>query len=171
MSLALDRGAYEEEPDPLRERLRAEAPRLRAFVARLTGRSGPDADDIAQEALTRAWRYRRSFDSLRELGPWLRAAAFRAFLDHRERADRAPGPLASEPAARLDDDVDSRDTVDLWLAVLSESERDVLVRFHRLQHSVAEIASDLGIPEGTVKSQLHRARRKIAERMRTEDTA
>jgi RNA polymerase sigma-70 factor (ECF subfamily) len=169
MSLALDGGAIEDGPERLRESLRAEAPKLRAFVARLFGRSDADADDVAQEALARAWRYRESFDSARDLGPWLRAAAFRVFLDHRDRTQRAPQALESEPVAPRDDALESRDALERWLSVLSAPERDVLLGFHRHQESVTDIAARLSMPEGTVKSHLHRARRKLADRVRKED--
>jgi len=40
----------------------------------------------------------------------------------------------------------------------------VLLRFHQREESVAEIASLLALPEGTVKSHLSRARHKLAQR-------
>src|SRR5262245_9612224 len=163
-SLAVDGGAIQREPESLRERLLAEAPGLRSFAARLFGRAGADADDVAQEALARAWRYRRKFDERRELGPWLRRAALRVFLDHQERARRAPEALDAEPIAPARDVVASRDELESWLAPLSETEREVLMRFHRRRESISEIAARLSMPEGTVKSHLHRARRKLAER-------
>jgi RNA polymerase sigma-70 factor (ECF subfamily) len=170
-SLAWNGGAIETRPDALRERLRAEAPKLRAFVARLLGKSDADADDVAQETLSRAWRYRKTFDAGKELGPWLRAAALRVFLDHRERSAKAPAALEADPVAPARDHVASRDTLAHWLAVLSPVERDVILGFHRMQESVTEIATRLSMPEGTVKSHLHRARRKLAERMKKEDLA
>jgi RNA polymerase sigma-70 factor (ECF subfamily) len=174
-SLAWDGGAIETRPDALRERLRAEAPKLRAFVAKLfgrrMGRSDADADDVAQETLSRAWRYRKTFDAGKELGPWLRAAALRVFLDHRERSAKAPAALEADPIAPARDQVATGDTLEHWLAVLSPVERDVILGFHRMQESVAEIATRLAMPEGTVKSHLHRARRKLAERMKREDLA
>jgi RNA polymerase sigma-70 factor (ECF subfamily) len=170
-SFALDGRTIEKRPDLLRERLRDEAPRLRAFVVRLFGRADADAEDVAQETLSKAWRYRAAFDAGRELGPWLRAAALRVFLDHRERKAREPEGLETEPAAPARDSVASRDALEHGLAVLSGIERDVLLRFHRGQESIAEISKRLSMPEGTVKSHLHRARRKLAERMSPEDLA
>ena len=169
MSLALGEGAIEDGSEPLRQRLRAEIPGLRSFAARLLGQAGADADDVAQDALARAWKYRRTFDPRREIGPWLRAAVLRAFLDHRARAARAPQAFEVEPAAPHRDLAASRDTLERWLAVLSAPERDVLLRFHRRHESTAEIAAHLAMPEGTVKSHLHRARRKLAERVRAEE--
>jgi RNA polymerase sigma-70 factor (ECF subfamily) len=51
------------------------------------------------------------------------------------------------------------------LARLSSLERALLLRFHAQGRSVHELAAELGLPEGTIKSHLHRARRKLAEDM------
>jgi RNA polymerase sigma-70 factor (ECF subfamily) len=153
----------------LEDRLLEELPRIRAFVAKLARGAGlaNEIDDMVQEVAARALRYRRAFDVERELSPWLHKAALRVFLDHRERSRREVASVhevqpvdASTPCeARLDD----REEIERLLAKLSAVERDVLTRFHARGESVREIAERLRLPEGTVKSHLHRARRKLAE--------
>jgi RNA polymerase sigma-70 factor (ECF subfamily) len=140
---------------------------MRAWLARLIPRN--DVDDLVQETLARAWRYRSTFDSGRELGPWLRSAALRVALDHRAREQRRPrtSELDVEPEERAalgsERQMEARDELDALLVRLEPVERDILLRFHRAGHSVADIASVLGLPVGTVKSHLHRARRKLAQ--------
>jgi len=157
---------------PLDVRISAEIPRLRAYVARLLGvrTTSPDAEDALQEVLARAWRYRASFEEQRALGPWLRSAALRVVLDRRaarERAPRAEELDPSEVPARASaDGASQREQVERMLEPLSPIEREVLLRFHQREESVAEIARVLALPEGTVKSHLWRARRRIAERGR-----
>jgi RNA polymerase sigma-70 factor (ECF subfamily) len=165
--IALADGAAEE--DPFAVSLAAETPRLRSYLARLIPRT--DVDDLVQETLTRAWRYRSGFDAGKEIGPWLRATGLRVALDHRARKQREPATagLEEEPAARPSYTGDEHEEVGALLARLDGTERDVLVRFHRLGHSIAEIANALGLPAGTVKSHLHRARRKLARDGRGED--
>jgi RNA polymerase sigma-70 factor (ECF subfamily) len=155
--------------DPFVHRLAAETPRLRSHAARLIARA--DVDDLVQETLARAWRYRTAFDADKELGPWLRATATRVAQDLRARRGRDPviGDLTEEPAARAPAAIEEHEHVDLLLARLESIERDVLVRFHRLGQSIAEIATALALPTGTVKSHLHRARRKLADAPRRED--
>lgn len=167
--------------------LEAERARLRAFAVGLCARDLHLAEDVVQEALARAWRYRGSFSAQRArgeghdrahdtpheatrespgdpaLGPWLRRIAFRCFCDLRER--RVPhrsleedAPAREVPVAQL------RDELDWALGGLSERERDIVLRFHGRRESVREIAAGLGMAEGTVKSHLHRARRKMAGR-------
>jgi RNA polymerase sigma-70 factor (ECF subfamily) len=150
--------------EPLEERLVGELPSLRAFLARLSGsaRRG-EVDDLVQETLARVLRLGRSYDPERPLGPWLRATALRVLIDQR----RAPGtvPLDAEVEERaLPDGLEGREGVERLLAALDGVERDVLARFHVRGEPIAAIAAELGLPEGTVKSHLHRARRKLAER-------
>jgi len=157
---------------PLEGRMSAEIPRLRAYVARLlgVGTSSPDAEDALQEVLARAWRYRASFEEERALGPWLRRAALRVVLDRRSARERAPQAVELDPAevpARARGDVAAqREQLERMLTPLSPIEREALLRFHARGESIAEIAAALALPEGTVKSHLWRARRRIAERGR-----
>ena len=162
--------AWSEEIDPdaaLDERLAAEIPRLRGFLGKLNGARGVDVDDLVQESLARALRYRESFDGRRALWPWLKRTAFRVFLDQR-RAARASGDQGDEAIAEVPawdrDGLAQREEVHRLLAALPAIEREVLLRFHRDGRSVREIAAERGIPEGTIKSHLHRARRRLAAR-------
>lgn len=144
--------------------LLAELPRLRGLLRRLAGATG-DVDDLVQEVWLRAQRYRASFDPDRSLQGWLATTAYRVFLDQRARDGRAPTPAgdASEAwLARPESDPAERERVELLLAALRPVERDVLLRFHRDRHTLAEIAQALRMPEGTVKSHLHRARARLA---------
>jgi len=152
--------------DSLEARLLAEIPHLRAFLRRLMGGLAPvDGEDVLQEVMSRALRYRDAFDRRRALRPWLRTTALRAWLDHRERRRREPvalGDREDELRAPMGDEMESAESVESLLRPLSAVERDVLVRFHRDDCSVREIAEALRMPEGTVKSHLHRARRRLA---------
>jgi RNA polymerase sigma-70 factor (ECF subfamily) len=154
----------------LEARLAAEAPGLRAYLRRVAGVGARSAelDDLAQAALERALRYRKSYDPARPLGAWLRTIALRVVLDQRAaRVRDAASAPSNELAAREDATVEHRDELARVLAPLSDVEREVLVRFHGRGETVEELALALRLPEGTVKSHLHRARRKLAERGRT----
>jgi RNA polymerase sigma-70 factor (ECF subfamily) len=151
-------------------RIEAELPALRRYVRRLAG-AGEDAEDLLQETLARALRSGRRFDpAVGTLAGWLRTTARNAWRDHAERRARRPealGPRDAElpaPEMAAADAHDEREELKRMLARLPETERDVLLRFHARGESVAEIATALGMPPGTVKSHLHRARRRLAER-------
>jgi RNA polymerase sigma-70 factor (ECF subfamily) len=83
----------------------------------------------------------------------------------RERSRRgtaAAAYLDAQPETTLDHRVERvRD----GLAALEPGQRDVLRRHYLESRSVAEIASELGIPEGTVKSRLHTARNQLRLRL------
>jgi RNA polymerase sigma-70 factor (ECF subfamily) len=156
-------------PPTLEARLSAEAPALRAFLRRIAGESAArqHVDDLAQETLARALRYRSAFDERRPVGAWLRGVALRVLIDHRARHARAPETFDSEghdPQAPAVDAFEQRDELERLLAPLARVEREVLLRFHTVGQSIEEIAAALAMPAGTVKSHLHRARRKLAER-------
>lgn len=138
-------------------------PELRAYVARLA--RGHEREDLVQEVASRALRSAQSHDASRPLGPWLKRTALRAWIDTRERGARSPR-LIEPPEVAIDSNelraIDVNEEVDHWLARLCGIEREVIERFHRHDQSLREISVALEMPEGTVKSHLHRARRKLA---------
>jgi RNA polymerase sigma factor (sigma-70 family) len=155
--------------DDFARRLATELPQVKAFVARLARGSKPpiEAEDLAQESAARALRYQGSFDAERPLGPWLRKCALRLFLDRRKELARDEdrraqlGRAVGSRESRADSSLEDRETLARCAARLSPRELDVLVRFHHRGQSLREIATALRLPEGTVKSHLHRGRAKL----------
>ncbi len=149
------------EPAELEARMAAEAPALRDWLRRACG---PEGDDVAQEALLRALRSRASFDPGRELGPWLRTIALHVLADLRRERARLETELDAStlPARDAADRLAEGEQLERALARLAPLERDIVLRFHGRGDSVREIARALHMPEGTVKSHLHRSRRKLA---------
>lgn len=149
---------------PFEHRIVDEMPALRAYLQRIAGRES--VEDLVQEVAARALKYGRSFDDDRDFGRWARGVALRVLIDQREKSQRAPLPLEHAPEApgRESERLDDRESIRAALRDLSSIERDVLVRFHAHEQSVREIAAALQMPEGTIKSHLHRARARLAER-------
>ena len=141
-----------------------EARHLSLIVARRVARQHEDAEDIAQEALLRAWRHRHRLRDQDAFRPWL------AQIVHREAARRyASGRPA--PTAELTEEVavDSYDPeavdvgidVNRAIAALDERERLLIRLRYEEDWTQPAIAGHLGMPEGTVKVMLHRARNKL----------
>lgn len=156
----------------LERRLASALPRLRAHLGRAVGASAAlEPDDLVQEVFARALRYRASFDEGRALWPWLRQLAQRTIADQLRSAERRPATLEElePPAPRAVNRNELAEEVTRVLALLTPPQRAVLVRFHQREQSVEQIARELGMPAGTVKSHLSRARRRLAGLPHPED--
>jgi RNA polymerase sigma factor (sigma-70 family) len=157
-----------QESDGFGAALAREAEPLRRWLRQLAGTHA--AEDLAQEALTRAWTYRQTRDALKPIGPWLRRIAFRVFLDARQRELKRREATehdfaATAAAAPVTAAAESASELEAHLSTLASHEREVLVRFHQRGESIERIAHDLRRPVGTIKSWLHRARAKLIARV------
>ena len=150
--------------DALQNQIVAHVPRLRAFLRKLSG-SAQDAEDLVQDTLERSLRYRQTFDGRGSLPGWLMKTAFRCYLDLRNRRHREPRSLedANLVIGPRPSPVEARDLVRHLLGRLSPIEQDIVLRFHHRQETLAEISQTLSMSLNTVKSHLHRARRKLTE--------
>ncbi len=123
-----------------------------------------EAEDIAQDALLRAWRRRSTLRDSERKVQWLativRNEAFRTHA--RVRPDPTSTIELSE-GAEDEQVLAAVESADLHeaLAGLSERDRQLLEMRYEEDLTQATIALRLGIPEGTVKVRLHRARNKL----------
>ncbi|QKJ19070.1 sigma-70 family RNA polymerase sigma factor [Microbacterium hominis] len=129
------------------------------YVVHLTGdRAG--ADDIVQETLLRAWRSDRILDQDPATArSWLFTVARHLVIDEvRSAHHRREIAVAETPDSETADATDvlfETMLIEEALAGLSDDHRGVIVRAYYGALTVAEIAAELGIPPGTVKSRLH----------------
>lgn len=159
------------DPEVFGELYRRHAPSVHGFVLR---RVGPEhADDVTAETFVTAFAIRRRFDLQRDSArPWLMGIAVKQ-VSRRWRAERARlAALAALEAAPVDRrgpdevvDAAFARRVDAGLAAalrgLKRGDRDVLLLVAWAELEYAEVAEALGIPIGTVRSRLHRARRVV----------
>jgi RNA polymerase sigma-70 factor, ECF subfamily len=138
------------------------APALWRYALRLTGDRNR-AEDVVQETLLRAWQHPEVVgDTERSARAWLFTVARNLIIDDSRSArarsevtslDKAPeGAGPDEVNAALD-----RMLIADALAQLSAEHRAVVCRSYYRGWTTAQIAADLGIAEGTVKSRLHYA--------------
>lgn len=168
---AVIREGASDQADAFDDRL-AESSPLAFRVAYSVLRQRQDAEDVAQEALVRAYR---KIGSLRDAGrfrAWLVRIAWRLALDLRRSGRRrevreqvfveTPRPGPDELAAQCE----FRER--LWVAIdaLPETLRLVVVLGSLEGHTMNELSRLLDLPEGTVKSRLHEARKRLAEALR-----
>jgi RNA polymerase sigma-70 factor (sigma-E family) len=136
--------------------------RLIQFAYGLTG-DPIEAQDMVQEAYTRAWQRWRRLRGYDDAEAWLRLVVSRLVTDRwrwlgvrRASASSERPPLPAEPP--------SEDTVLLVGALrnLPVSQRRALVLHYLLDRPVADIAAETGASVGTVKSWLSRGRSNMA---------
>ncbi|MDQ2584904.1 RNA polymerase sigma factor [Saccharothrix yanglingensis] len=133
-------------------------------VERYVGRmlDGPD-DDVVQEVWLAVFRGLPRLRRPERFAPWLFTIARRAIVnrlrDEYARPERVPGPEGRGPEGRDEaDDVLDREVVAEALGALPVREREVLMLFYLEDLSVEACAQVCGVPVGTVKSRLGRAR-------------
>jgi RNA polymerase sigma factor (sigma-70 family) len=154
------------DPDAVRAVYRAYGSLVYAVAFRVLGDRSL-CEEATQETFVKAWRAAASFDSSRELGPWLATIARRAAIDlHRREALRVTHPLV---AVATDDPVLAtvNACLEVWevrqaVSELPAAQRDIvrLQHFDGLAHE--QIAQRLGVPLGTVKSRSFRAHAHLA---------
>ncbi|MCC6661777.1 MAG: RNA polymerase sigma factor [Phycisphaerales bacterium] len=146
---------------------------LYAYILRISGR--PEvAEDIVQEAFVRALTHLDRFDTRFRFSTWIFTIAKRLYVNAAQRhkptystdlvgaARSVTGnPLA--PAAAAEEAGNLRDALQEALLGLPEDQREVVVLFHQLDWPISVIAQHMDMPEGTVKSHLHRGRRRLRE--------
>jgi RNA polymerase sigma-70 factor, ECF subfamily len=151
--------------------IRAHQASLYGYLLRMCARSDL-AEDMVQDAFVRVLANLDRFDPRFRFSTWLFTIGRRLLVNQlqklRPTADtdtlgRAPAGAAG-PDARAGQTEESshlHDALQRALLALPEVQREVLILFHQLDWPIALIAQHMDMPEGTVKSHLHRGRRKM----------
>lgn len=156
--------------DPFVRDLCALRPDLRARALRLT-RDDARAEDLVQDAIERALRFREQFQPGTNLKSWAQTIVFSLFITgwrRRRREREAVRSLAIDPCSWTAQEDTSACTLDLSPKVkraldeLPRAFRDVVMLVDVSERSYRDAADALGVPIGTVMSRLHRARKQLA---------
>jgi RNA polymerase sigma-70 factor (ECF subfamily) len=148
------------------EAFAAEFAALHRFLARRVGAS--TADELAAETSTVASRRWDRLDPERPVRPWLYGIAANLMRHHwrkERRMLRAYARTGLDPVLAEDKSVGDTRELAAALAELRRGEREILLLTAWAELTNAEIADALGLPVGTVKSRLSRAREKLRNRL------
>jgi RNA polymerase sigma-70 factor (ECF subfamily) len=131
-------------------------------------REPADAEDLAQEAFVRLWRALPLYDGRAAFSTWLYVIARNACLNEvRRRGLRPTTPLAedAEPVAGTSwaPPIDRRLDCETLVEALPEPQRLIVRLFYLEERSYEQVAAMLDMPINTVRSHLHRARKRLAE--------
>lgn len=152
--------------------IEAEIPHLRRY-ARALVREREAADDLVQDALERAWRKRFLWRPSGRLRSWLFRILYRLYLDRRPRLLRAHHNLIAlddirvQLSGHMASHSMSLHCQDVLRAIdeLSKEHRAILLLVAMEQPGYQEGAHMLGIPVGTYRSRLSRARKCLDDRL------
>lgn len=151
--------------------IRAHQASLYSYILRLSGR--PElSEDIVQDAFVRVLTNLNRFDPRFRFSTWLFTIAKRLLMNaaqkHRPVYDSdVVGAWSSKceepeaPTIKREMRTHARHAIDGALAELGEDQRQIIILFHQQEWPIAQIAAYMNMPEGTVKSHLHRGRRKM----------
>lgn len=137
---------------------------LRRFLLNLTSGNESLTDDLAQETFIKAWLAVRSFHGLSGFKTWLYRIAINEFSSYMRQAARYDATSIDNDWLQIPDSScevnagEARMDVATMLQFLPEKEKLVVLLFYLEELPVKEIVKITGMPEGTVKSHLSRAR-------------
>lgn len=142
---------------------------LRRFLFNLT--LGDDAltEDLAQETFIKAYMSLRSFRGLARFKTWLYRIAYNEFYSYQRR--QRESRFVDDGVPIVEDSItpmvatDARMDVEICLKALNETERTTVLLFYLEDLPIKKIVEITGMPEGTIKSHLSRAKQKMAQVM------
>ena len=136
------------------------------------GLSPADAEEAAQEAFLAAWKGLPRFRGDSRFSTWLYQLATHAAIDLIRREKKHQNNTDIEDAVLVDgaaspqetvEKQETADTVQAALQALSPQAREILLLRYQAELGYEEIATVLGLPNGTVKSRINRAKAQLKE--------
>lgn len=155
--------------DALEVLLRRHESSVFGLAYRMLG-SRADALDATQEVFVTVFRKASSFHHQSAFKTWLYRLTVNTCHDLGRKRVRTPSPMADRPeGSERPSDVETRLSVEAALQQLMTDQRAVVVMRDLYGMSYGEIAACTGVPVGTVKSRIARARLRLAELLAVPD--
>ena len=144
-------------------------PKLRRFLLNLTNGDEDLTDVLAQETFIKAYTGIRSFQGLSGFGTWLYRIAYNEFYSekrrrHEEHIDHI-GESMQQASTQSTSGTEAQIDVKTAMSQLNPVERTVITLFYIDDLPIKKIVSITNLPEGTVKSSIHRAKEKMRQVM------
>lgn len=150
--------------DAFESLVREHTPAVWAHAVRFFA-DGTVADDVVQEVWVKVLRTLETFDGRARFSTWLFRVTRNTCLDFVRRGSRVPVPsdvLEPPPVEDFADAVALSASLEAALASLPQEDRDALSAVSVFGLTYAEAGQALGVPVGTVKSRVFRARRMLS---------
>jgi RNA polymerase sigma factor (sigma-70 family) len=159
------------------ELVRRHQSQVRTVLRRLTRGDVALADDLAQETFILAWRNLRKFRFEARFSTWLYRIAFNAWQSEARRKRELlldlddESPIPGSDAFTEMPDIASRMDLERAMQCLSEGERAAITACYYADLSHEEAALALGLPLGTIKTHVLRAKVKLRARLEPKEDA
>jgi RNA polymerase sigma-70 factor (ECF subfamily) len=127
-----------------------------------------DARDCVQDGFISAWRAMERVRGDARFSTWMYRIVLRKAYDVIDRRKRHATPTDEVPGSTVEESIESRLDLEAALATLEPDFRAVAVACDVIGMSMEEAGEALGLPAGTVKSRLHRARARLAVELKDE---
>lgn len=170
-TLDIVRRAQSGDVDAFESLYRQHSGRVYALCLRLRAGDKTDATELLQDVFVKAWRRLETFRGDSAFSSWLHRMAVNTMLENaRSERRRTARVLSMEDTSRLpmaarSTGIDQRLEMEEAVASLPKGARLAFVLHDVEGYQHQEIAEQLGVSVGTVKAQLHRARRLLRERL------
>ena len=174
------RRAKQGDPSAFAELIESHQERLYRFLLRTTNQTEL-AEDAVQDAFIRVLRNIDRFDERYRFSTWLFTIARRLLLNSLQKkkplnaGDWLDAASSSVMAFSVDTEDESdrefaAEIIDGAMDALTPHQREIVILYHHKGRSVQQISDLLGMPEGTIKSHLHRARRRMRDWMSSSES-
>ena len=162
----LSQCALADNRDAFGQLVEAYQPRVRRFLLNLTMGDEMLTDDLAQETFIKAYVGIRSFKGMSAFGTWLYRIAYNEFYSHvRKHHEEHVDDMAriGKVSTAATDAIDASMTVQEALTRLNDNERVAVTLFYIEDQPLKQVAMIMQLPEGSVKSLIHRAKGKMKQ--------
>lgn len=139
---------------------------LRRFLFNLTLGNAALTDDLAQETFLKAYLSIKSFHGLSRFKTWLYRIAYNEYYSYMRKYSDIQQSYTSPPdseSLESSDEIDARIDIEESLKYLNDTERTIVLLFYLEDQPIKKIVEVTQLPEGTIKSHLHRAKNKLAK--------
>ncbi len=141
-------------------------PRVRRFLLNLTMGDEMLTDDLAQETFIKAYVGIRGFKGMSAFGTWLYRIAYNEFYNHtrKHHEDHVEDITRLGDVSTADNDaIDASMTVQEALTRLGDNERVAITLFYIEDQPLKQVSKIMQLPEGSVKSLIHRGKAKMRQ--------
>jgi RNA polymerase sigma factor (sigma-70 family) len=131
--------------------------------------SKPDAEEAAQDAFVKAFKYLAGFNREAKFSTWLYRIVFNTAISYKRKQKVKLQSIDNVHVGYTPEGLEKNDKkkfIELAIAKLSEADRVAITLFYLQEFSLEEIADISNIPANTVKVRIHRARHRLAEELK-----